>query len=438
VAGQPESGLTARFNLLGRDETRFSRWSIDSAYLVSTDGFSFELFSQTRADLFGLELQPVELIVGGASQLIGRIDATTIGDSGSTVTCEGRDYLADLVECNVDPGIKVSANTQIGDALLEAMAPCGIESVTDFENVLFSEIRAGKKIKRGKRTFRKRPLQEYKHKPGEGIFEYCNRLIARQGATIQPGQSRSEVVIDSPDYTQDALYTLRRTDDPVNSGANNIDSGQARRDFSSFPTYTLFTGTAGASGQQSGGLNKTFDIFELVASVPSLLSVVENKTVSGRWKGEAAAETKNGALYRLLYNRDSDARVQEDLDSGVRRAIADRLKDSLAYTCTVKGHGDPTTGAIYSINTMADVDDAITGVHERLWIAKRTLRYAEGEGAMTDLELWRPGSFIIEEGAFEALTSGAPKTPATPSGRKTATFTQDPQQFDPNTGRRIR
>ena len=192
----------------------------------------------------------------------------------------------------------------------------------------------------------------------------------------------------------------------MNSGGNNIIKGRARRDFSSFPTYTLFTGTGGETGAQSTGLNKTFDIFELVASVQSLLSVIENKTVSGRWQGKASTETKNGALYRLLYHRDTDARVQEDLDSGVRRSIAERLKDSLAYTCTVKGHADPVTGAIYSINTIANVDDSIAGVHERLWIAKRTLRYSEGEGSMTELELWRPGSFIIEEGAFEVVSGG--------------------------------
>ncbi len=414
MAGQPESGLTVRFSLLGRDETRFTSWSIDSAYLVSTDGFSFDLFSQNRAELFGLEMQPVELIVGGASQILGRIDATDIGDNGSVVSCEGRDYIADLVECNVDPTVKIGAKSQLDEALRAAMAPCGIDSIVDFGNVLFSSVRTGKPIKRGKRTFRKRPLDDYKPKPGEGIYEFCNRLAARQGVTIQPSQTRNEIVLDSPDYTQEPSYTLLRTDDTTSSGTNNIIKGKARRDFSSFPTYTLFTGTGGESGKQSGGLNKTFDIFELAAAVPSLLGVIESRTVSGRWTDKAATEVKNGALYRLLYHRDQESRVQEDLDSGVRRSVAERLKDTLAYTCTVKGHTDARTGAIYSINTIANVDDAITNVHEPLWIARRTLRYSESEGAMTDLELWRPGSFVIEEGTYEAIQASAPPPKKTP------------------------
>jgi prophage tail gpP-like protein len=437
VAGQPESGLTARFNLLGRDETKFKSWSIDSAYLTSTDGFTFDLLSDDpRRDCVELLLQPVELIVGGASQLLGRIDKTHVGHDGRVVTCEGRDYISDIVECNADPNLKIGANTPLDEALLSAMSPCGIFSITDFENVLFSEIRTGKKIKRTKRTRKKLPLQDYKPKPGEGIYEFCNRLVARHGATIQPSSDRNEVVIDSPDYTQEPSCTLRRTDDPVNSGANNIEKGEADRDYSRFPTYTLFTGTGGEAGKQSGGLKALFKMLELAEAFSSEMGQVIRQATNPD-RVNAVLPGYAALLYRLLYNRDKEARTQEELEFGAKRAIAERLKDTLAYTCTVLGHKDPETEAVYSINTMATVDDSVTNVHERLWISKRTLRFNEGDGAMTDMELWRPESFQIDgEVPFEATTSAASTKPV--PGKKTATFTQDAQQFDPNTGRRIR
>jgi prophage tail gpP-like protein len=398
VAGQPESGLTARFNLLGRDETHFSSWSIDSAYLTSTDGFSFDLVSgNPQRDCVELLLQPVELIVGGASQLLGRVDSTKIGHNGKVITCQGRDYISDLVECNVDPTVKIGPNTSLDDALLQAMAACGIFEITDFENILFSEVRTGKKIKRTKRRRRKRPLEEYKPKPGEGIFEYCNRLVARQGATIQPSSNRNEVVIDAPDYTQEPLFTFRRTDDPVASGANNIVTAEAERDYSKFPTYTLFTGTGGQAGTQSTGLKPAlFKMLELAEAFNSEMGQVIRQATNP----DRVTHVLPGfpaLLYRLLYHRDKDARTQEELETGARRAIAERLKDTLAYTCTVKGHADPVTGAIISVNTMATVDDAITAVHEPLWIARRTLSYTENEGAMAGCELWRPESFQISE-----------------------------------------
>lgn len=390
-----DSNLTVRFTLLGREETRFTSWSIDSAYLVSTDGFSFDFLPSRPEDGRFLELQPVHLSVGGVPQLVGRVDRTRVGHNGSIVSVEGRDYIADMVECNIDPNVKVGANTELDDALLEAMGPVAVLSITDFENILFSEARAGKHIKRKKRKRRRRKLQDYKSKPGEGIYEFCNRLVARHGATIQPTLDRNQVVLDAPDYTQTPLYTLTRTDDPTRSNANTIVTGEADRDYSSFPTYAIFTGVVGAPGAPTAGMTKVFKMVELAKAFNSEMGEILSRAIEPE-RPELITDV-TGLLYRLLYHRDQEARTPEDLELGAKRAIAERLKNTLCYRCTVKGHADPRTGAIYTINTMANVNDAITGVNEPLWISKRTLRYRDGEGAFTDMELWRPESFQIAD-----------------------------------------
>lgn len=397
MAQVDESGLSVRFNLLGRTETRFISWWIDSGYLTSTDAFGFDLLPKTREDGQLLELQPCELSVNGIPQLVGRIDKTRVGHNGSVVTCEGRDYIADLVECNVDPTVKVAANTELEEAIRDAVRACAVDSITDFENILFSEARTGKTVQRSKRSRKRRKLQDYKPKPGEGIYEFINRLVARHEATIQPTLDRTEIVIDAPDYTQKPLYTLTRTDDIDGSVAGNIKKGEAERDYSRFPTYVLFTGTGGSPGTASTGLKPAlFKMKELAEVFNSEIGEVMRRMVAQDRIADAGSP---GILYRLLYHRDQEARTQEDLEAAAKRAIAERLKDTLCYTCTVSGHGDPVTGATYAINTMADVNDAIAGVHEPLWIAKRTLRYSQSEGATTDLELWRPESFqIFSEG----------------------------------------
>jgi prophage tail gpP-like protein len=348
----------------------------------------------TREDGQLLELQPCELFVNGISQLVGRIDKTRVGHDGKVVTCEGRDYIADMVECNVDPNTKVGPNTELEDALRDAMRVVAIDSITDFENVLFSEVRTGKAITRKGRKRKKHKLQEYKPKPGEGIYEYCNRLVARQSATLQPSLDRTEIVIDAPDYTQKPSYDLIRSDDPNTSSRNNIVSGEAARDFSRFPTYTLFTGTGGIAGETSVPLRALFRMVDLAKAFNSELGAIMSRAIEPDRPADVGAP---GLLYRLLYHRDQEARTQEELEASAKRAIAERLKDTLAYTCSVRGHGDPVTGATFAINTMANVDDAITGVHEPLWIAQRKLRFDESQGAMTDLELWRPESFQISD-----------------------------------------
>ncbi len=62
----------------------------------------------------------------------------------------------------------------------------------------------------------------------------------------------------------------------------------------------------------------------------------------------------------------------------------------------MRGHTDPESGAIWSVNTMVEVQDDICGLNENLWIASRTFSNSGGQGAVTDLELWRPNVWQID------------------------------------------
>jgi hypothetical protein len=100
-------------------------------------------------------------------------------------------------------------------------------------------------------------------------------------------------------------------------------------------------------------------------------------------------------LYRLLVARDQESRTEEQLFAFALRAIASRLKDTLLYTATVKGHVDPESGLVWSVNTMVNVKDSIAEVNEPLWIHSRKLRFGT-DGPLTDLECWRPASYQID------------------------------------------
>lgn len=393
-----ESTLTVNFELLGRQETEFESWEIDSAYLVSTDGFSFTIAPRgnDRSRLRNLELQPVELLVNGASQCIGRIDVTDIGDS-SALQCEGRDYIADIVECNVDPLVKFVKDDALGLAMARVLSVCNINGILDADDVALESIRTGKPKKGGGRRKKRsgNSVGDIKPNPGEGIYEFINRLAARHGVTIQPGADRTAITLDAPDYAQSPLYRLTRSDDSIESLRNNIKSGRARRDFSKFPTYALFTGTAATSGKRGNGLSVEFLMQDYISGkslLPQLQPIMEVGVVGRRKPGDGP--TPNGKLYRLLHHRDEHARTEEDLYNAQCRAISERLRDTLTYTATVRGHVDPESGAVWSVGTMVDVQDAIADVNEPLWIARRTLKYSR-EGATTDLECWRPGSFFL-------------------------------------------
>ena len=396
-----DPSLTVRFPLLtGRDTTRVSSYSIKSAYTTSTDSFEFSLYDEDRTKLQRLEMQPVELLINGASQLIGRIDATVIGNDGSAVTCRGRDYMADLVECNVDPSAVIKKGMTLADALQLVFAPVGIKRIVGDDDVQLRQIRASHPVRKSGKGggHHKKKIDDFAIQPGEGMYELGSRLAARLGGMLQPSSDRTELVVDAPSYEQETTYSLICADDSTNSAANNVIEAEASRDWSSFPTFALFTNKQGSAGSALGGLSATKDIWEVAAQSEELIEIIQRSTFSGRIKPTDSQNISKGELYRLLYHRDNDSKTKEQIENAIARAVAERLRETLRYTVEVRGHQDPKSGALWAIDTLAQVTDSIRGVNEVLWIHSREFSYTKQAGATTRLELWRPNSFVINTG----------------------------------------
>ena len=92
--------------------------------------------------------------------------------------------------------------------------------------------------------------------------------------------------------------------------------------------------------------------------------------------------------------RDQQARTATQLEKAAHRLLNEHLKNTLVYEVTLIGHVDPFTKALWSTDTMVDVNDEVCDVHELLWVMERTFTYGNG-GAKTKLKCIRPGSFEI-------------------------------------------
>lgn len=395
--------LVVRLELLKRDIARFKSYRLASSYMTSTDGWEIATYDEDRDKLRGLELQPVEISLDNQQQLLGRIDVTEVGGDGSAVTLRGRDYLADLVECNVDPALQIKDAMTVADALTLACGPVGIDAILADSDIPIRNIRTGKGLRGAAgadSSFKEAKLDDYKPTPGEGLFEFCNKIVARHGATLQPADARNKLLISTPDYKQAPLYALRRSAKLPAGAANNIITAVAVRDYSRLPTIALLTGKGGPAGTEKSGLSMQIDMKKLTEEFNTELRGISDVIfeLSGklaRRKPGEPAGLATGLLYRLLYHRDEDSRNQAQLEKAAKRAVAERLKDTLSYRVTLQGHSDPDTGAFWAVNTLVDVQDDITGIREPLWIESRTFTGNLSDGARTELECWRPESFQI-------------------------------------------
>lgn len=410
-------------------------WSIDSDYLTTTDGFEFSCYSPDPSKVRGLEMEAVELKVNGHSQLIGRIDSSRIGHKGGEVSYQGRDYLADMVECAIDPRVTITEEMDIFAAITAVSGTVGIDTVVSDSDFAMRNIRTGKSIAGGAgRDFLTLEAGEIKPNHGMSQMGFLSRIVSRHGATIQPANARNTVHVTEPNYSQPTSYKLQRKLGNVTTG-NNILRGVASRDFSRFPTYTLFSGSQAKPAQQSVGTHshvgigistdialKALGVDKLYALAGGLFKAPSrSKQDDGTRKYDTATAATGFApsaedvilghchigrrlpadgphdplkLYRLLAVREKTCKNQEQLDRLAVREVGERLKDVLVYEVEVQGHTDPASGAIWSVDTMVDVLDEECDIAEPLWIASRRLSYDPTAGARTSMTLWRPGAFI--------------------------------------------
>ncbi len=384
--------------------TGIESYSITSDFLTPTDGWEFVVYSET--DPAGLRrkfrpLQPVKLYIDGQCQVIGRIDRISgTGESGKALRVEGRDYLADLVDGGIDPTLRFPKGTDLGAAVLQIFKPWGIDTV--FGSNLTRNVLTGKSRFSGQsagRDFKASKLEDYKPSENQGAWETFDKIAARHGYTGQPCGRRNEIALVAPDYSSDVLYPLRR------GAGGNVLSAQCMRDYSKVPTVTIATGRQGASGEKASGTRNEVSTFGPNAPSPigknrevrSIVYSADGSTpavIDFRFNPKHAAAGNAGLLYRPMFYSDKESRNQEQLDRGIRRMIAERLKDTLTYRCTVRGHRSPETGALYTVDTLASVVDEVEDISETLWIMSRTFENS-GAGVFTHLEMIRPMSLVL-------------------------------------------
>ena len=383
-----------RIEIEGGDEyvSQIKAYSISSDYTVPTDGWSVDLYDHEKGSELRkvfLPLTPVRIYIDNALQCVGRIDVTE-GIENSGLRIQGRDYIADLADASVDPTLKFKKSTSLADAILDIFEPFGVVVVASEGNAAFRNILTGGSVSSDVKIAPDRShvtakLDEFKANYNTGAFQLAANIAARHGFTIQPTERRDTVALCEPEYGTKAVYKLSR------GQFGNLLRGSARRDWSRVPTLAIAHGKATQTGKKNTTSRKLEALDELGPTLEEaeILSAVNAQSVR-RKPGEGASP----GFYRPMYMQDSKARNQEQLERFLRRAVSDRRHPTLTYRASVRGHKDPETDAYFAVDTTARVFDEIENIDEDLWIKSRTFANS-GQGPTTELELIRPGTWVV-------------------------------------------
>jgi prophage tail gpP-like protein len=397
-ASATECPLTIEWETLApeRQPRVVTEYSLESDYLVSTDRWEATVYDTDPERLKWLALQPVKLLIHENLQLFGRVEHVTRGRNGNEVTISGRDHISAIVECNIDPTVRVTEDMTLATVVVLVAGPCGIDTAFGEGDAQTRSIKSGASLQAGTDPgFADLQPGNLKPEPGMGIYEWLNRIAARMGCTIQPGPTRSSVLLVAPNYTTAPIATFKRSRDPGAVRSNNIEDASSSEDYSSFPTVGLATGKISSTGKAAQAAAKTYPIADVIReAAANLYAKIGDLMHPGRLlpSGQPGDPLK---LYRLLYVKDEQSRKPEQVERAIARAVSERLRSTLDYEVTVKGHRDVDTGYVYAIDTMATVRDEVCDIDENLWCASRAFSFSRSEGAKTRMRYWRPGSLIL-------------------------------------------
>lgn len=395
--------LVVEIEKTGERTDKILKYSITSNYLTPTDAFEFTVFDEKDPRGLRRRFYPerrVRLFIDGAQQLTGRIDSTEGNDDGS-LTVHGRDYRSEIIDGGADPSMTFKENQDLGDALLMLFRPFGIRTLYGNFN-LSRNLLTGQQPFKGipVRDFKTATLKEFKVEANKGAYEVANEIVSRHGFTIQQMGTRSWLGIVEPQFNQPVLYQLSRP--------GNLLSGRAKRDYGDVPTVTIATGRAVGSepGKQADPMFGQFPTFgelsplqfgnneEILRITSTDYGGDELQTKRVDWK-KTVSEAEDFVLYKPLFFEDKKSRTPQQLERLIRKELSRRAKETLTYTCSVRGHRNPESGAIYTIDTVAEVTDEVEDLtHQQLWVLERRL-YNEGQGPRTDMKLIRQGSITL-------------------------------------------
>jgi prophage tail gpP-like protein len=399
----------------GKTLDSLTSYQFDSDFLTPCDGFTVTI-ADDRVSALQDQLRPgeqVRLYVNNNLQFVGRIDSASysISRSGTSVTLTGRDLLGAVCDSYISPEIRITEKDTLVGALKRIFSDFSFDKF-DIDDEANRNIIAGQKagfVAKGKTAKGKgKSLEKFiNHQThpnkAEGLYQYAERITKRFGLHIWSSADGETLYVGEPSYDQAPLYWLVhfRGDNQV----NNVTSLDVKIDWSKQPSVIIGECKSGG-GNFKKSTNKVIMVNEFSgladgSPTPDVAALIEkykskgSKVLPVRQNLVDAVPSQYRILspaYRPLFLVDDESNNMEELEFAVRRKMASLQHDFFKVELTTEGHSNPATGATYAINTVAHVEDAVTGLNASLWVKRRTFRKSRSEGTTTTLELVLPGS----------------------------------------------
>lgn len=351
----------------GKAHTDWSRYQIDSDFLIPADAWSVSLGlpdSKFPADV--VRGAPVMVKVGGDTVMTGRIDSVqrSVARSGVTLSLSGRDSAAILVDCAAP--ILTARQVGLEDVVAQIVRPLGITKI---------RIEAESAIRSDKISA----------EPGERAWDMLLRACAGRG--LWPWFAPDgTLVIGGPDYTKQPVASLiMRMDGKGNNVLSLSDASSIDKSFSEL-TVLAQSHAHSASGSSTAIVDVTDD-------TPINIDTDAGTAETGQHGMRAVVKDPTVNYYRPQVLVVGDADNQEQINYRARKALADAKLNGYSLTAIVHGHRT-SDGVLWEPGQRIHVTSEYHGIDAVFFLMGREFSGGRPGGTTTTLRLKEDGVWI--------------------------------------------
>ncbi|MBN1085944.1 phage tail protein [Erwinia aphidicola] len=357
----------------GRLQSAWSRYTIDSDFLIPSDAWSVSL--GLPDGIFPKEIVrgvPVSVRIGGDTVMTGRVDEIQrdVSRQQLTLSLSGRDGAAVLVDC-ASP-VFSSRQLSLDEVVAQVVRPLGISRV---------RIDAESSIRNDKASV----------EPGERAWDTLLRAAAARG--LWPWfDPDGTLVIGGPDYLAAPVATLVMNRD--GSGNNLISLSDTSTIVNSYSELTVL---AQGHAQRSTGsgltIIDTFEDTDQDADGASSIAESTGSPAAGYHGLKAVVRDETVPYYRPQIMVVGDADNLEQVQYRARKAMADARLAGYSLVATVRGHR-MASGQLWQPGQRIRIRSEPHGIDSVYFLMGREFNGGRPGGVTTTLRLKEDGIWI--------------------------------------------
>ena len=325
----------------------------------------------------------VLIYVNGAAQgayVISSVSRNLSRQNGVVFSCTAKTLLHAAYEASVNPRLTFSAKTDVPvvDLILEVMSPFGFGTVIG-DNTASVFAASGKPVSgRGTGV----PVPALKHQDcqaqeGETAYAFCARIVNRLGVVLRQSYD-GKLLVCAPDYAQAPLYTVAQSF----NGRYPVDAD----------VMLSCSDTSTNDGQFS-----EVRVRGTRAEKQAVQTVAEpDVTVPASALPARSAYSSSFQLSKPRIIKDKTARDIQRSQNIATLALSLPAVSAYQFTCEVPGIVS-ATGAVWQVDTVANVVCEAFGINEPMYVLERELSQDRNSGQRTRLKLIPLGALVLGE-----------------------------------------